>query len=118
MRDILLGKPFGKVIWVKGISNIWPLLNEGIFLLFFFHEEFAQTEEQVWSQFNTSWFKFGILAKKSASGRKLFLKSITPENYETTEATSVQAFEIDEKTNKTSIQHEGNIKVESQPEMV
>lgn len=27
MRDILLGKPFGKVLWVEGLLNLWPLFN-------------------------------------------------------------------------------------------
>ena len=45
-------------------------------MLVFFQEEYAKTEEEVWSQFNTCHFKFGILAKKSTSGKKLFLKSI------------------------------------------
>lgn len=84
MRDILLGKPFGKVIWVYGLENIWPLLNEGIFLLVFFDKDFATTEEQVWSQFNSTYFKFGILAKKSTSGRKLFMKSIQAETLDKT----------------------------------
>ena len=44
MRDLLLGKPFGKVVWIYGIQNIWPLLNEGIFLLILFDKELAETE--------------------------------------------------------------------------
>jgi hypothetical protein len=78
MRDILLGKPYGKVIWVLGLKNLWPLFNEGNFLLVFFAQEFASTEQEVWSQFNTCLFKFGILAKRSTSGKKLFLKSLQP----------------------------------------
>lgn len=45
MRDLLLGKPFGRAIWVYGLQNIWPLLNEGMFLLVLFDREFASTEE-------------------------------------------------------------------------
>lgn len=76
MRDILLGKPQGRVIWVQGLKNLWPLFNEGTFLLVLFDKVLAETEEEVWSQFNSSYFKFGILAKRSTSGKKLFLKSI------------------------------------------
>ena len=76
MRDLLLGKPFGKVIWVNGIKNLWPLFNEGTFLLVLFDLQMAMNQEQVWNQFNSSVFKFGILAKKSTSGKKLFMKSI------------------------------------------
>jgi hypothetical protein len=43
MRDLLLGKPVGKVAWVNGLQNIWPLFNEGVFLLIFFHGIFAST---------------------------------------------------------------------------
>jgi hypothetical protein len=48
MRDLLLGKPRGKVIWVEGLSQLWPLFNEGNFLLVFFHEKYARTENEVW----------------------------------------------------------------------
>lgn len=88
MRDLLLGKPFGRAIWVYGLQNIWPLLNEGMFLLVLFDREFASTEEQVWSQFHSSYFKFGVLAKKSTSGKKLFMKSIQSDAFDKVEATS------------------------------
>lgn len=78
MRDLLLGKPKGTVLWVEGMSQLWPLFNEGNFLLVFLHEKYAETEEEVWQQFYACPFKFGILAKKSTSGKKLFLKSIQP----------------------------------------
>ena len=76
MRDLLLGKPCGRVIWVEGLANLWTLLNEGTFILVLMDEKWTGTEEEVWGQFNTCHFKFGILAKKSISGKKLFLKSI------------------------------------------
>jgi hypothetical protein len=45
MRDLLLGQPQGKVIWVNGLQNLWPLFNEGNFILVMFKEEWAGTEE-------------------------------------------------------------------------
>jgi hypothetical protein len=45
MRDLLLGKPYGKVMWVHGLLNLWPLFNEGNFMLIFFQEDYAKTEE-------------------------------------------------------------------------
>lgn len=45
MRDILLGKPFGRVIWVQGLKNLWPLFNEGTFILVFFDKNFVSSEE-------------------------------------------------------------------------
>lgn len=47
-------------------------------------EQCPATEEAVWQQFSTCYFKFGILAKKSTSGKKLFLKSIQIEDKEDT----------------------------------
>jgi hypothetical protein len=58
----------------------------------------------VWSQFNKSLFKFGILAKRSTSGKKLFLKSIQPDLPDQTETASLPSLDlIDEKTNKSSL---------------
>ena len=104
MRDLLLGKPSGKVIWVHGIQNIWPVINEGIFLLVLFNKNFASTEKEVWSQMNSCYFKFGILAKKSTSGRKIFMKSIHSDSFDKTETTSLGSLDqIDENTNKSTM---------------
>ena len=62
-------------------------------MLIFFQEEYAKTEEEVWKQFNTSHFKFGILAKKSTSGKKLFLKSIQPELLDKEDTLSLKSME-------------------------
>lgn len=76
MRDLLLGRPKGRVLWVNGLLNLWPLFNEGVFLLVLMQEYSPINEEEVWQQFATCHFKLGILAKRSTSGKKLFLKSI------------------------------------------
>ena len=43
MRDLLLGKPHGKVIWINGLQQVWPLLNEGVFILLIMDKMFAKT---------------------------------------------------------------------------
>ena len=45
MRDLLLGKPHGKVLWIEGLLSLWPLFNEGTFILVLFDNELATTEE-------------------------------------------------------------------------
>lgn len=45
-------------------------------MLVLMQEECPENEEAVWQQFASCYFKFGILAKRSTSGKKLFLKSI------------------------------------------
>jgi hypothetical protein len=82
MRDLLLGRPRGRVIWVRGLSGLWPLFNEGVFMLVLMQEGCPESEEAVWQQFASCYFKFGILAKRSTSGKKLFLKSIQPDDVE------------------------------------
>lgn len=32
MRELLIGKTVGKLFWVKGIQNLWPLFTEGVFI--------------------------------------------------------------------------------------
>ena len=97
MRDLLLGNPCGKVCWVNGIMNLWPLFTEGVFIMIFIQDEWAATEEEVWKQFHTCHFKFGILAKKSTSGKKLFLKSIQaeePDQFDNVSLASLKTCEI------------------------
>jgi hypothetical protein len=36
MRGLLLGQRLGKVAWVYGIQNLWPLFSEGTFILVIF----------------------------------------------------------------------------------
>ena len=45
MRGLLLGKPRGKVIWVDGLLSLWPLFNEGTFLLVLLEGDLALTED-------------------------------------------------------------------------
>ena len=93
MRELLLGKPYGRVMWVDGLINLWPLFNEGTFVLVLLHPEWAETEEHVWSQFNTCHFRFGILAKRSVSGKKLFLKGINVDSLSKEEALSLPSLD-------------------------
>jgi hypothetical protein len=86
MRDLLLGRPRGRVVWVRGLLGLWPLFNEGTFMLVLMGEECPATEEAAWQQFATCHFKFGILAKRSTSGKKLFLKSIQMEDHDDTQS--------------------------------
>jgi hypothetical protein len=76
MRDLLLGKKVGEVLWVKGIQNIWLLFNEGSFFLFPFAMINSFRDEDVWRSFGESLFKIGVLVKKSTSGKKALLKSL------------------------------------------
>ena len=76
MRSLLLGDRVGEVGWVKGIQNLWPLFSEGTFLLLLFTLNQCESQEDVWDAYSNSIFKIGILAKKSTSGKKAFLKSL------------------------------------------
>ncbi len=59
-------------------------------MLVMMQEECPTTEEAVWQQFSTCYFKFGILAKRSTSGKKLFLKSIQLDDEDTLSIKSVK----------------------------
>lgn len=90
MRELLLGKRVGKVSWVEGIHNLWPLYTEGAFLLVLFTEKQTTSEEEVWDLLDSCYFKIGILSKKSTSGKKSFLASIRyPERGQAEETKSV-----------------------------
>lgn len=80
MRDLLLGKRVGKISWVYGIQNLWPLFAEGVFILVIFSEENLISEADVWSNLTNCLFKIGMLIKRSTSGKKSFLNSIRGEN--------------------------------------
>ena len=45
----------------------------------------CETESDVWGAFSSSIFKIGILAKKSTSGKKSFLKSLGIDEVKSTE---------------------------------
>ena len=75
MRHLLLGKSLGKIILVKGIHNLWPLITEKEFLVIAVTTPWTSSDT-LWRQFHQAEIKIGILGKKSTSGKKSFFKSV------------------------------------------
>lgn len=76
MRELLLGKNIGKIQYVNGIKNLWPLLAEGVFIAVAITNDLAFESDAAWKAFHEAHIKIGILIKKSTSGKKAFFKSI------------------------------------------